>query len=138
MPTSEACFQGDTAAVLTEREGFYLSLSVHTLLEAGDLVSEFVDLVFEVLLTSSNTRIPGFHDRSEAIHRVEHGSAQKTCGDVEPAEYGLAGRSCGRGRREGSDGEAAGGPYGRPEHEFGGSLAQKQHPPFSRASTAKV
>jgi L-seryl-tRNA(Ser) seleniumtransferase len=101
---------------------------IHSLLQASDLLPELVDLVFEILLTPADSGITGFHNRPEAIHRPDHGPAQKTCGDLEPAERGLAGRPRGRGGREGSRGETARGPHGRPKHEFGGTLAQKQRP----------
>src|SRR5918993_4733454 len=104
---------------------------VHSLLEAGDLLPEIVDLVFQVLLPATNTRVARFHDGAEAVYRPDYRSAEETRGDVEAAERRLAGRARGRGGREGPDGETANGPDGRPEHEFGGSLAQDRDPPGS-------
>jgi L-seryl-tRNA(Ser) seleniumtransferase len=100
------------------------------LLQAGDLLPEVVDLVFEVLLPPADTSITGLYKGPQAIDRLYHGSAQETRGDIEPAEHRLAGRTRGSGGREGPDGETASGPHCRPEHEFGGSLAQKR-PSFS-------
>ena len=114
--------------MLTERGRVALPLSVNALLQACDLLPELVDLVFEILLTSTNAGITGFQNRPETIHNLDHGPAEETCGDVQPAEDRLAGRPRGRCGREGSDGETADGSDGRPDHEFGGSLAQKQHP----------
>src|SRR5215210_752479 len=113
--------------MLTE-SGKAFPLSVNTLLQASDLLSELIYLVFEVLLTPPNTGITGFHDGPEAIYRADYGPAQKTYGDLQPAERGSAGRSCGRGGCEGSDGETARGPHGRPQHEFGGALTQGVRP----------
>jgi hypothetical protein len=81
--------------------------------------------VFEILLTPTNAGITGFQNRPETIHGLDHGSAQQTRGDVQPAEHRLAGRPRGRGGRESSDGETADGSDGRPDHEFASSLAQK-------------
>ena len=113
--------------MLTE-SGKAFPLSVNTLLQASDLLSELIYLVFEVLLTPPNTGITGFHDGPEAIYHADHGSAQKMYGDLQPAERGSAGRSCGRGGCEGSDGETARGPHGRSQHEFGGVLTQGIRP----------
>src|SRR5215210_1440589 len=98
---------------------------IYALLQACDLLSEFVYLVFEILLTPTNAGITGFQNRPETIHGLDHGPAQETRGDVQPAEHRLAGRPRGRCGREGSDGETAYGPDGRPDHEFVASLAQK-------------
>jgi L-seryl-tRNA(Ser) seleniumtransferase len=98
------------------------------LLQACDLFPKLVYLVFEILLTPTNAGITGFQNRPETIHGLDHGPAQETRGDVQPAEHRLAGRPRGRCGRESSDGKAADGPDGRPDHEFGGSLAQKKLP----------
>jgi L-seryl-tRNA(Ser) seleniumtransferase len=84
--------------------------------------------VFEILLTTTDAGITGFQNGPETIHGLNQGPSQETCGDVQPAEHRLAGRPRGRCAREGSDGETADGPDGRPDNEFGGSLAQKQLP----------
>jgi hypothetical protein len=98
---------------------------VYPLLQACDLLPELVYLVFEILLTPTDAGITGFQNGPETIHGLDHGPAQETGGDVQPAEYRLAGGPCGRRGREGSYGETADGSDGRPDHEFGGSLAQK-------------
>ena len=81
--------------------------------------------MFEILLTPADAGITGFKNRPETIHGLDHGPAQETRGDVQPAEHRLAGRPRGRGGRESSDGETADGPDGCPDQEFAGSLAQK-------------
>jgi hypothetical protein len=101
---------------------------IYSLLEAGDLLSQVVDLVFEVFLPAANTGVSGFHEGAEAVYGIDHASAQETRGDVEAAERRLAGGTCGRGGRERANGETADGPDGCPEHEFSGSLAQNRDP----------
>src|ERR671911_1934645 len=101
---------------------------IYSLLKACDLLSELVYFVFEILLTTADAGITGFQNGPETIHGLNHGPSQETCGDVQPAEHRLAGRPRGRCAREGSDGETADGPDGRPDNEFRGSLAQKQLP----------
>ena len=66
-------------------------LSVHTLLQACDLLPELVYLVFEILLTPTDAGITGFHNGPETIHGLDNGPAQKTCGDVQPANRCSAG-----------------------------------------------
>jgi L-seryl-tRNA(Ser) seleniumtransferase len=101
---------------------------IHPLLQACDLLPELVYLVFEILLTPTDTGITGFQNGPEAIYGLDHGLAQKTRGDVQSAEHRLACRPRGRRSREGSYGETADSPDGRPDEEFGGSLAQSQLP----------
>src|ERR671911_55461 len=101
---------------------------IYSLLKACDLLSELVYFVFEILLTTADAGITGFQNGPETIHGLNHGPSQETCGDVQPAEHRLAGRPRGRCAREGSDGETADRPDGRPDNEFRGSLAQKQLP----------
>ena len=84
--------------------------------------------MFEILLAPANAGVTGFQQGPETIHGLDYGSAHKTCGDIQPAQHRLAGRPRGRCGREGPDGETADGPDGRPDNEFGGSLAQKQLP----------
>ena len=98
---------------------------IHSLLEACDLLPELVYLVFEILLTPTDAGITGLQNGPETVYGLDHGLAQVTRRDVQPAEHGLAGRPGGRCGREGSYGETADGSDGRPDHEFGGSLAQK-------------
>src|SRR3954454_22932150 len=104
---------------------------IDSLLEAGDLLSEVVDLVFEVLFPAADAGVAGFDDGAEAVYGPDDRSAQETRGEVEAAERRFAGRTRGRSGGEGPDGETAEGPDGRPEHEFGGSFAQDQRPPGS-------
>src|SRR5918995_1741304 len=101
---------------------------IYSLLKACDLLSELVYFVFEILLTTTDAGITGFQNGPETIHGLDHGPSQETCGDVQSAEHRLACRPRGRRSREGSYGKAADGPDGRPDHEFGGSLAQKKLP----------
>jgi hypothetical protein len=101
---------------------------IYSLLEAGDLLSQVVDLVFEVLLPAADAGVADFHEGAEAVYGIDHASAQETRGDVEAAERRLAGGTCGRGGRERANGETANGPDGCPEHEFSGSLAQNRDP----------
>ena len=101
---------------------------IHPLLQACDLLPELVYLVFEILLTPTDAGITGFQNGPEAIHGLDHGLAQETRGDVQPTEYRLTGGPCGRRSREGSYGETTDGSDGRPDEEFGGSLAQSQLP----------
>ena len=98
---------------------------IHSLLQACDLLPKLVYLVFEILLTPTYAGIAGFQNSPQTINSLDHGPAKETRGDFQPAEHRLAGRPRGRCGRESSDGETTDGPYGGPDHEFAGSLAQK-------------
>src|SRR5215208_558349 len=102
---------------------------VDSLLEAGDLLPEVVDLAFEVLFSAADAGVAGFDDGAQAVYGPDDRSAQETRGEVESAERRFACRARRWSSGESPDGEAAQRPYGRPEHEFGGSFAQNQRPP---------
>ena len=67
---------------------------VDSLLEAGDLLSEVVDLVFQVLFPAANAGVAGFDDGAEAVYGLDYCSAQEACGKVDAAEGRFAGRAC--------------------------------------------
>src|SRR5215210_5432424 len=97
---------------------------IYSLLEAGDLLSEVVDFVFQVLFSAADAGVAGFYFGAEAVYGPDDRSAQETDGEVEAAVRRFAGRACGRGRGEGPDREAAQRPDGRPQHELVGSFTQ--------------
>lgn len=114
--------------------------SVDALLQACDLLSQFVYLLFEVFLPPTYAGIPGFEDEAESVYGSDSGSPHEAGRAAEAAQGRLAGRaSRGRGGEK-ADGEAGRGPEGRPEKKLRRTFAHsKSTPPgacLDRASVA--
>src|SRR5918992_3448908 len=101
---------------------------IDALLEACDLLAQFLYLVFEIFLPAPHAGVARLENVAQDVHSTGRGAAREADRDVGAAEGRLSDRACGGGGGEGSHGEATDHADGRPDNKLCSSLAQPKTP----------